>query len=85
MPGPRFAGFFGGAVPFLRLLTVRLFRDPRGLPTFAPLARIGRLPLVAGMVEPGYRCFADNRARFAFLAGSFRAGSFGSAQGIRRR
>jgi predicted DCC family thiol-disulfide oxidoreductase YuxK len=55
------------------------------VPTFAPLARIGRLPLVAGMVEPGYRCFADNRARFAFLAGSFRAGSLRSAQGIRRR
>jgi predicted DCC family thiol-disulfide oxidoreductase YuxK len=47
---------------------------------FAPLARVLRLPLLAPLVEPGYRWFAANRARFAFMAGSF-----GPAQGIGRR
>ena len=47
---------------------------------FAPLARILRTPVLAPLVEPGYRWFAANRARFAFMAGSF-----GPAQRIRRR
>lgn len=46
---------------------------------FAPLARLLRLPLLAPCVEPGYRWFAANRARFAFMAGSF-----GPAQRIGR-
>ena len=47
------------------------------VPLGAPLARLCRLPFIAAMVEPGYRRFADNRARFSWLAGSFRA-----AQGL---
>ena len=47
---------------------------------FAPLARICRTPVVAPFVEPGYCWFAANRARFAFMAGSF-----GPAQRIGRR
>ena len=45
-----------------------------------PLARVLRWRLVAPLVEPGYRWLAANRARFAFMAGSF-----GPAQRIGRR
>jgi len=54
------------------------------LPLLAPAAALLRLPLLRGMVEPGYRWFADNRARFGFMAGSFRNRSLGSSQGVRR-
>ena len=46
----------------------------------APLARVLRLRLLAPLVEPGDRWFANHRARFAFMAGSF-----GPAQRIGRR
>jgi predicted DCC family thiol-disulfide oxidoreductase YuxK len=49
------------------------------LPTLSLLASALRLPLLREMVEPGYRWFAGNRARFAFMAGSFRNRSFGSS------
>jgi predicted DCC family thiol-disulfide oxidoreductase YuxK len=49
------------------------------VPVFRLLARLGRLPLVSAFVEPGYRWFARNRARFSWLAGSF-----GPAQRIGR-
>lgn len=39
---------------------------------FVPLARLLRSRLCAPLVEPGYRWFANRRARFAFMAGSFR-------------
>ena len=57
-----------------------MLRALERVPRFRPLARIGRLPLVSQLVEPGYRCFARNRARFSWLAGSF-----GPAQRIGRR
>jgi predicted DCC family thiol-disulfide oxidoreductase YuxK len=47
------------------------------LPGLAPVAAVLRLPLLRRTVEPGYRWFAAHRARFAFLAGSFRNRSFG--------
>lgn len=50
------------------------------VPGFARLARILRLPVLDRLVEPGYRWFAANRARFAFMAGSF-----GPTQGVGRR
>lgn len=56
-----------------------MVRTLERLPALAPLARLLRLPLVRDMVEPGYRCFAGNRARFGFLAGSFRSRSLGSS------
>ena len=43
------------------------------VPAFRPLARVARVPLVAWAIEPGYRWFARHRARFGWLAGSFRA------------
>jgi predicted DCC family thiol-disulfide oxidoreductase YuxK len=43
------------------------------VPTLRPLARVARGPLVAWAIEPAYRWFARNRARFAWLAGSFRS------------
>lgn len=43
------------------------------VPGLWPLARLARLPGVELMVEPGYHWFARNRARFSWLAGSFRA------------
>lgn len=46
----------------------------------ALLARILRLRPLAPLIEPGYRWFAAHRARFAFMAGSFRP-----AQRIGRR
>jgi predicted DCC family thiol-disulfide oxidoreductase YuxK len=49
------------------------------LPALAPLASALRWPLLREMVEPGYRWFAGNRARFAFMAGSFRNRSLGSS------
>jgi predicted DCC family thiol-disulfide oxidoreductase YuxK len=50
------------------------------VPRLTALARLGRLPIVAEAVEPGYRWLVGNRARFSWLAGSFRP-----AQGVRRR
>lgn len=50
-----------------------MLRTFERVPLFAPLARLGRLPLVSGMVEPAYRWFERNRARFSWLAGSFRS------------
>ncbi|CAN5618618.1 hypothetical protein BH24CHL9_BH24CHL9_01890 [soil metagenome] len=41
------------------------------LPSLRPLVRLARSPLVAPMVEPAYRLFAEHRGRFAWLAGSF--------------
>lgn len=38
---------------------------------FAPLARVLRLRPLRPLLEPGYRWFARNRARFGFMAGSF--------------
>ena len=49
------------------------------LPALGPVAVVLRLPLVREAIEPGYRWFAGNRARFAFMAGSFRNRSFGSS------
>jgi predicted DCC family thiol-disulfide oxidoreductase YuxK len=43
------------------------------VPSLQLLARLMRQPLVAWAVEPGYRWFARHRARFSWLAGSFRA------------
>ena len=37
-----------------------------------PFVRLARLPLVRDLVEPGFRGFARNRARFSWLRGSFR-------------
>lgn len=48
-----------------------MLRAMERVPAFMPLARVGRLPLLARMVEPGYRLFARHRARFSWLAGSF--------------
>jgi predicted DCC family thiol-disulfide oxidoreductase YuxK len=50
------------------------------VPCFAPLARLSRARPLSVLVDPGYRWFARHRARFAFMAGSF-----GAAQGVRRR
>lgn len=61
-----------------------IVRTLERLPVFAPVAGALRLPLVRSMVEPGYRWFADHRARFAFLAGSFRNRSFGASEGVGR-
>ena len=49
------------------------------LPALRAVAVVLRLSGVRHTVEPGYRWFADNRARFAFMAGSFRNRSFGSS------
>ena len=49
------------------------------LPALGCIAAALRLPLAREAIEPGYRWFAANRARFAFLAGSFRNRSFGSS------
>jgi predicted DCC family thiol-disulfide oxidoreductase YuxK len=49
-----------------------MLRTLERVSTLAPLARVLRWPLLATWVEPGYRWFAAHRARFAFLAGSFR-------------
>jgi len=54
------------------------------LPALAPVAAALRLPLLRETVEPGYRWFAGNRARFAFMAGPFRNRSLGSSQGVGR-
>ena len=54
-----------------------MLRALERIPTLAPMAMVLRLPLLRSMVEPGYRWFAGNRARFAFLAGSFRNRSLG--------
>ena len=54
-----------------------MLRTLERLPPLAPLAWLLRRPLLHRAVEPGYRWFAANRARFAFLAGSFRNRSFG--------
>lgn len=61
-----------------------MLRALERVPAFRPIGRFGRLPLVAQAVEPVYRWFARNRARFAWLAGSFSPGSrsLGSAEGI---
>jgi predicted DCC family thiol-disulfide oxidoreductase YuxK len=47
------------------------------LPALRPLARLARTPIVAPLVEPAYRAFAEHRGRFAWLAGTFscRAGA----------
>ena len=50
-----------------------MLRAAEQVALLAPLVRVCRLPLVAGVVEPGYRWFARNRARFSWLAGSFRS------------
>ena len=56
------------------------------VPLLRALARLGRLPFVAPLVETGYRLFARHRGRFAWLAGSFRAATAGgSGQGRRSR
>ena len=55
-----------------------MLRALERVPALAPIATLLRLPLLGRMVEPGYRWFADNRARLAFLAGSFRNRSLGS-------
>ena len=52
-----------------------VLRTMERLPALRGLTRVARLPLVAWLVDPGYRLVADHRARFAWLAGSF-----GSAQ-----
>lgn len=47
------------------------------VPGLSLLARLGRLPGLRHLIEPGYAWFARHRARFSWLAGSF-----GPAQGI---
>jgi predicted DCC family thiol-disulfide oxidoreductase YuxK len=49
-----------------------VIRALEGVPSLRPLARLARLPIARSLVEPGYRLFAANRARFSWLAGSFR-------------
>ncbi len=61
-----------------------LLRTLERIPDVAPLAALLRLPLLRRGVEPGYRWFAAHRARFAFLAGSFRNRSFGPAKRVGR-
>ena len=56
-----------------------MLRAIERIPDLASLAALLRLPLLHRVVEPGYRWFAANRARFAFLAGSFRNRSLGSS------
>ena len=56
-----------------------MLRAVERLPALAPVAVLLRSPLGRPFVEPGYRWFAANRARFAFLAGSFRNRSLGSS------
>lgn len=48
-----------------------MLRALERVPWLRLVARLGRLPLVSALVEPGYRWFARNRARFSWLAGSF--------------
>lgn len=57
-----------------------MLRTLERVPRFALLARVLRLRPLVQFVEPAYRWFAANRARFAFMAGSF-----GPAQRIGRR
>ena len=55
--------WIAGGAAMLRILET--------IPRLRPVARVGRLPVTRALVEPGYRWFARNRARFSWLAGSF--------------
>ena len=57
-----------------------MLRAIERVPSLQLRARLARHPLVAWAVEPFYRWFARHRARFSWLAGSFRA-----PPGVRRR
>lgn len=54
-----------------------MLRALERIPRLAPIVAVLRLPVVRAIVGPGYRRFAADRARFAFLAGSFRDRSLG--------
>jgi predicted DCC family thiol-disulfide oxidoreductase YuxK len=56
-----------------------MLRALERVPGLQVLAHVARHPLAAWAVEPSYRWFARHRARFSWLAGSFRA-----RQGVRR-
>lgn len=50
-----------------------MLRALERVPAGRRFVRLARLPLLRDLVEPGYRGFARERARFSWLAGSFRA------------
>ena len=59
-----------------------MLRALERLPPLRHWARLARRRPFAGLVEPGYRWFARNRARFSWLAGSFAASQrIGPARG----
>jgi predicted DCC family thiol-disulfide oxidoreductase YuxK len=47
-----------------------VMRIAASVPVLRPLALVGRLPIISGMVEPGYRALARNRDRLGRLVGA---------------